>query len=147
MEDDPIQNEAVWEAAGSERCVQLCVRADGSVLSWAPSAHVLHAVQCLHVAAVQVAVQHTEEGALLWSGVGWGWRMVWGCPKRVLVSRLPFSLTKSTNEIRGKHSWLFSLGKQAFCFNESAFCLICVFFWGGSMMNFSHYENKSRGYL
>ena len=43
------------------------------MLCWAPSAHVLHAVQCLHVAAAQVALQHVEDSAQLWSGLGWGW--------------------------------------------------------------------------
>lgn len=49
-----------------------------------------------------------------------------------LVSNSPFSsLTKSTKKIRGKCYWLFCSDKQAFSFNESAFCLICVF-WGGN---------------
>lgn len=60
-------------------------------------------------------------GGLMSSRSGLGW----------LVSNFPYSLlTESACKIRGKCYWLFCSYKQAFYFNESAFCLICVS-WGG----------------
>lgn len=57
---------------------------------------------------------------------------------------LPF-IDKNTEKMRGKCYWRFCSAKPALSLIESTFRLICVF-WG-EMMNFSHYGNKSGGYL
>lgn len=57
-----------------------------------------------------------------WAGPAW---------LQCVLSSSPFpSLTESTKKIRGKWDWLPCSDKPAFAFNESAFCLICVFLGG-----------------